>query len=160
VFFTLLFLACIVIIQFFLGAYLSIYKVFPNFVLIAVVYLGVFEGRLEGCIAGFVLGLCWDAFSADIFGMRMLILTVIGFLAGIFSRNLDGEQVYTQFFITFVSCFVYWLASGLIYIGFSENSLRVLDVVGNLRDILCLVETIIIAPFAFIVLRSLDRLRR
>jgi rod shape-determining protein MreD len=140
--------------------YLNIYKVFPNFIMITILYLSIYGGRFEACVAGFLFGMCWDAFATDMFGLRMLVLTIIGFIMPPIIRKLDGQQVSVQFFVTAISMVVYWFLLAVIYIAFNKTSTTVFESIVNLRNLFTLIETVIFAPFAFLILRVLDMARR
>jgi rod shape-determining protein MreD len=151
--FSILFFILALLIQFFLGRYLNILGVFPNFILITIVFLGMLRGRLEASVVGFLFGFVWDVFSADIFGMRMLIFTLIGYLSGLLSRNFDREQVYVQFITVLISNIFYWVFIALIYSIFTSNYANITDSLFSLKNIFSLLFTVIIAPPSFFVLR-------
>jgi rod shape-determining protein MreD len=151
--FSILFFILTLLVQFFLGRYLNILGVFPNFVLIAIVFLGMLRGRLEASIVGFLFGFVWDVFSADIFGMRMLIFTLIGYLSGLLSRNFDREQIYVQFITVLISNIFYWVFIALIYSIFTSNYANIAGSIFSLKTSLSLLFTVIIGPPSFFILR-------
>jgi rod shape-determining protein MreD len=141
--------------QFFFGRYINICGVFPNFILIFVVYLGLSKAIISAQLMGFLFGLTWDVFSTDIFGIRTVMFAVIGYLVGRFCRNFDREKIFTQVVIVFFAGAVYWLGFSLIYFIFSDNgncmlSLSVLSVSSKI------VTTALFAPLVFYILEKVD----
>ncbi len=56
--------------------------VHPDFLIAASVTFGLIEGREAGAIAGFVLGLMADSFTAVPFGVSSLVYATAGYFAG------------------------------------------------------------------------------
>ncbi len=147
-------------LQFFFGKYLNIDGIFPNFILIAVVYLGLKRGQLPAEVMGFLLGLTWDAFSTDVFGVRAIMFTVIGYFSGMLSSSFDKEQVYTQLVVVFISSIVYWLGFSLIYFIIPEGAGSYTPFVVSLYGSLKIGLTVLIAPIVFAVLNLFTKLGR
>jgi rod shape-determining protein MreD len=103
------------LLQFSLGKYINIRGIFPNFILILIVYLGLSKGAMSAQLAGFLLGLTWDAFSTDIFGARAMTFTIIGHFLGRLAKKFDRDKIYTQFVIVFLAGIAYLLGVGFIY---------------------------------------------
>jgi len=61
---------------------LAIHGAAPDFVLIAVAYVGLASGALGGALAGFGLGIFRDALFLEHFGLHALGFTVIGYGVG------------------------------------------------------------------------------
>jgi len=156
VFFYILF--CL--LQFFFGQYLNIDGIFPNFILIAVVYLALTRGQLSAQLMGFILGLTWDAFSTDVFGVRAVMFTVIGYLAGTLSRNFDKDQVFTQFIMVFFASIVYWIGFSLIYFIVPEGAGGYTPFVISTYGSLKIALTVAVAPLVFFALDFTTRMGR
>lgn len=64
----------------------------PDFLLIVLVYLAVNNGRLFGCVGGFIAGLFLDFFTASPFGFHCLFMTILGYIFGFLSKaiNISG----------------------------------------------------------------------
>ncbi|MGB4704505.1 MAG: rod shape-determining protein MreD [Candidatus Saccharicenans sp.] len=73
---------------------------------VAVVFIAIIYGEVEGAVVGTAAGLIQDALSHSVFGIGGLSLTISGFLAGWISRRIDVG--------TFYRCFVMTLAVSLI----------------------------------------------
>jgi rod shape-determining protein MreD len=142
-------------LQFFFGRYINVCGIFPNFILIFVVYIGLSKGIINAQLMGFLFGLIWDVFSTDIFGVRTVMFTVIGYLAGRFCRNFNREKIFTQVVIIFFAGAVYWLGFSLIYFIFPDNgncvfSFSILSVSSKI------VVTAVFAPIVFYILEKMD----
>jgi rod shape-determining protein MreD len=142
-------------LQFFFGRYINVYGIFPNFILIFVVYLGLSKGIINAQLMGFLFGLTWDVFSTDIFGVRTVMFTVIGYLTGRFYGNFYEKKFFTQVVITFFSDAVYWLGFGLIYFIFSDNRNCVFSF-SILSVFLKIVVTAVFSPLVFYILEKID----
>ncbi|GHT44995.1 hypothetical protein AGMMS49936_01520 [Endomicrobiia bacterium] len=103
------------LVQFSFGKYTNICGIFPNFILILIVYLGLSKGTMEAQLMGFLFGLTWDIFSTDISGTRAIMFTIIGHFLGRLNKKLDRDKIYTQFVIVFLVSIVYWLGVSFIY---------------------------------------------
>lgn len=77
-----------ILLQFVLSNPLSIRLIRPDFILIFILYIAVWEGRFWGVIVGFVFGLLVD-FSGvgSYFGLSSLTYSIFSYLAG----NLHGR---------------------------------------------------------------------
>lgn len=106
-----------VILQFVVPKYMpfDILIIYPNFILMFILYTALNKGIMEGQITGFVYGLTWDVLSTDIFGVRALSFTVVGYLFGCLNNKLNKKQPITQIslmttglvFIKLIVCIVY-----------------------------------------------------
>jgi rod shape-determining protein MreD len=146
-------------LQFFFGRHINVYGIFPNFILIFVVYFGLSKGITKAQLMGFLFGLTWDVFSTDIFGVRTVMFTVIGHLTGRFYRNFDRKNFFTQFVIMVFAGVVYFLGFGLIYFIFPDNgncafSFSILSVFSKIF------VTAMFAPLVFYILEKMDAIYR
>jgi rod shape-determining protein MreD len=114
------------------------------------------KGRFEACLAGFMFGFVWDVFAVDIFGMRMLLFTLIGYFVGLASRNFDRNQIYAQILGVFLANIAYWGGIAAVYYVFSSKVNNIFSIVFTLRNFFSLILTIIATPFAFLFFRVLD----
>ncbi len=102
---------------------LSKLNITPDIVLIAIIYIGIKEGKIEGSVYGFFSGLLLDILSGSFVGLLALAYSVSGFSAGFF--NTEGGRFlnkYNFLLVTFigslVSCFLYY---GLYFQGTSTG---------------------------------------
>lgn len=79
------------ILQASLAPHLKILGVVPNLFLLVVVTLALVEGPVAGCVAGFAAGLTLDLLGTGPLGAWPLVLTVVGYLAGMLQSNLFAE---------------------------------------------------------------------
>jgi rod shape-determining protein MreD len=142
-------------IQFFFGRHINVCGIFPNFILVFIVYLGLSKGIINAQLMGFLFGLTWDTFSTDIFGIRTIMFTVIGYLAGVFCRKFDRERIFTQAVVIFFAGAVYWLGFSLIYFIFSDNGNHMFyfNILSASSKI---VITAVFAPLVFYILEKMD----
>ncbi|MDR1663162.1 MAG: rod shape-determining protein MreD [Endomicrobium sp.] len=141
-------------LQFFLGKNLNIYGVFPNFILILIVYLGLTRGVVSAEIAGFLFGLTWDVFSTDIFGMRAVIFTITGYLTGIMNKHFNKNSLFTKIVIILSANLFYRFGFSFIYwvLPVSENGSSFFITVQIVFKVLI---TILITPVVFFILDHL-----
>ncbi|MFZ4591552.1 MAG: rod shape-determining protein MreD [Ignavibacteria bacterium] len=93
---------------------LSQLNIAPDFVIIALVYIGVREGKISGAVYGFIAGLLLDILSGSFLGLLALSYTISAFIAGFFQT--DNEKFLVRFnFIIVV--FAISILSNFIYFG-------------------------------------------
>ncbi|MCA6070980.1 MAG: rod shape-determining protein MreD [Endomicrobium sp.] len=140
------------LLQFSFGKYLNICGIFPNLILILIVYLGLSKRTINAQILGFLLGLTWDAFSPNIFGVRAIMFASLGYFTGLLSKNFDRDRISTQCVVVLFSNIIYWLGFNFTYYilqnGGSHTSFAFITLQGTMR----LVVTVIIAPAVFYIL--------
>ncbi|MDR3256498.1 MAG: rod shape-determining protein MreD [Endomicrobium sp.] len=144
------------LLQFFCGKYININGIFPNFILIIIVYLGLSRGVVDAELMGFLFGLTWDVFSTDIFGLRAVIFTIIGYLSGKIYKGFDKDKIISQFVIVFFANIIYWVCFSLIYFILSDdrsNSLSIAGLSGSIKIII----TVLVAPVVFYILDRIGR---
>jgi len=93
---------------------LSVAGVFPDFVLAAVVLLGLKRGWETGFRYGFVFGLCLDLLNPLTFGWTVLTLSLSGLSAGVIREKIYVENNIYQAGIVAVMAFIYQLLMHLI----------------------------------------------
>ncbi|AKL98701.1 rod shape-determining protein MreD [Endomicrobium proavitum] len=150
--FYILFFIFFCILQFFFGQFLSVKGVFPNFILIAIVFLALSRGQTSAELTGFFFGLVWDVFSTDILGGRVVMFTVIGYLVGMFAKSFDEDQAFTQITMVFFANIIYWLGFSFICMILPEGSGSYTPFVVTWAGSLKIAVTVLIAPFVFFVL--------
>ena len=108
----------LIIIQFVIPKYMpfDIWSLYPNFILMFVVYTALNKGIMKGQTIGFVYGLTWDILSTDIFGIRALSFTIAGYLAGSFNKKLNKNQPLTQIIVMALGLIVTQLILTVTYI--------------------------------------------
>ena len=99
--FLLLVLLQIEFLPFLLGAYLV-----PDLIFIGVITLGIREGGVAAMLTGCFLGFVLDSFSSFT-GGAMIALVIAGFLAGVFSKNINRFGVQGNIIFLLVIVFIY-----------------------------------------------------
>jgi rod shape-determining protein MreD len=74
-----------------LAPYIAIAGVVPDVLLLVVVTLALVEGPVAGASAGFAAGLIFDLLGSGPVGPMVLVLTVIGYMAGLLHENMFAE---------------------------------------------------------------------
>ena len=60
-----------------------------NVFLVTVIYFALKKGELYGAFIGMICGLIHDSFSIEVFGVAGISMTLMGFLAGYFSKKIN-----------------------------------------------------------------------
>jgi rod shape-determining protein MreD len=90
--------------------YVKIASVKPDLLVILVVFIAIFFGAGAGAEAGFVSGLLKDTYSLDIFGVNIVLLSLIGLIAGMLSPKFFRESKLTQLLLVFASSVLYMIS--------------------------------------------------
>ena len=69
----------------------------PDFCLVIACLVGFRTGHVHGLIVGFGLGFLQDLFSAGPFGLHTFTKAGVGFVSGVFARNLSNRQPHAAF---------------------------------------------------------------
>ncbi len=73
--------------------YLKLADVVPNLLIILTVSVALMDGRMEGCIVGFLCGLLIDINYGSLPGLYALGFLLTGYLAGFFNRIYYREDI-------------------------------------------------------------------
>ena len=69
----------------------------PDLCLVIACLVGFRTGQVPGVLVGFGLGFIQDLFSAGPFGLNTFTKAGVGFLAGVFAKNLANRASYAAF---------------------------------------------------------------
>lgn len=94
--------------------YVALAGVVPNVLLIVVVTIALVEGPREGAWAGFAAGLLFDLLGYGPVGPMALVLTVIGYMAGLLHENMFAEGWLLPLTVLAVASLASALAYGLL----------------------------------------------
>lgn len=94
---------------------LQIGGVFPDLVLLVVVFIALLRGHVEATFLGFAAGLCQDVYTPHDLGLNALTKAVTGFAVGISRGGFVADSVQVQ--LAVVVCAV--LAHDLVYYAIS-----------------------------------------
>ena len=73
---------------------ITTYNITPDIVIIAVVYIGIKRGNIDGSISGFISGLILDILSGTFLGLLAISYSLSRFIAGYFKR--EDEKYLTK----------------------------------------------------------------
>ena len=80
-----LFLAGVFLQRLFLDHLLSIQDITPDIVLVLLIFYAMRYGRIDGVVAGFLVGVLLDVLDIGVFGLSALAKCVTGFIFGSFT---------------------------------------------------------------------------
>jgi len=84
-------LVAAVILQVALAPQIAVFGVVPNLIFLVVVTLALVKGPVAGGICGFAGGLLFDLLGTSMVGPYALVLTLVGYLAGMLTANMFAE---------------------------------------------------------------------
>jgi rod shape-determining protein MreD len=135
-----------IVVQFSWAKYFVIFGLFPNVILLMLLFIGLTRGSTAGQLLGFSLGLTWDVLSVDLFGSHAFLCTVVGYLSGKLARKWDESKIATQVIIAGFASVFFWLGIDITRMIFGENA------PGIRSDYIVIVQifyNMIIAPIIF-----------
>ncbi|MFH1715048.1 MAG: rod shape-determining protein MreD [Elusimicrobiota bacterium] len=94
--------------------FIPVYAVMPQLFVILVIFFAWWNGPLWGETIGFFSGLVFDALGFGIFGINMLLFTILGYTVGNVSINMDKEDVTKQIVIVFIMSYIYIAISYIV----------------------------------------------
>ncbi len=158
---TIIIYLILIIVQFVIPKYMpfNIWMVYPNFILMFVVYTALNKGIMKGQLTGFFYGLTWDVLSTDIFGVRTLSFTIAGYLAGSFNKKLNKNQPFTQIIVMSVGLIVTHLILNIMYFILPESeTIFVQNFELSYLMIFNIIVNILLAPIIFRGFLLIDRI--
>lgn len=94
---------------------ISIYQIKPDIVIIVLVFISFYDGKIAGTIFGFFAGWFQDIYSPEYLGLNTLCKSVMGFFIGCTSRGVIEESFVAQGIILFLATFCHDMLYFLIY---------------------------------------------
>ena len=95
----------------------------PDFCLVIACLIGFRTGPVSGLLVGFGLGFLQDLFFAGPFGLHTVTKAGVGFLAGVFARNLSNRAPHAAF-VPVLACSIFssmvFLLSSRMGMGLGE----------------------------------------
>lgn len=151
---SIIIIICTILIESSILSNISILPAVPDMVLIAVLYLGIINGKMFGILTGFISGLFIDFISGAPFGFNCMFRTLIGYLAGITGKHINYKGFLLPAFVgllsTFTKIFLIWIIS-LFYTSIIPYNIL------SLSFLFELVINTLICPFIFKFLSSFNR---
>jgi rod shape-determining protein MreD len=105
--------------------FIAVGGITPDLLLILCIWITLMEGRFQGLIAGFGIGLLFDIISSDVIGTNALAKTVAVFAAGLFYREGSIEYKIGRFrflSIVFLCSIIHNIIYFFFYIKLSDLS--------------------------------------
>ncbi len=130
--------------------FISFRGIFPDLILILVVYYSVKEGQIFGMFLGFSLGFLFDLISGGLIGSSMFAKTLAGFLSGYFYKENDFSNLHSFnfLFITLlvgtISSFIFAIIS---YSNIFTNFLSLFFIQGLLPGVYTSIFTLPVVAF-------------
>jgi rod shape-determining protein MreD len=106
-------------------------------------------------MSGFLFGLTWDVFSTDIFGMRAVIFTIVGYLTGMMNKHFDKDNPFAKIVIVLLANLVYCFSFSFIYWILSTSESSSLSFITAQAAFKILI-TALITPVIFFILDRLE----
>jgi len=129
---------------------------FPIFLVMGVVFYGLFEGPFFGLAAGLYAGIFLDVMGTGKLGAQMAILGFLGMFAGFVSTKIFRESLFTQILLTsLVSYLVNLLNLAILQIMLPDEHLS-FSVIQEAFHFWELAVTAILTPPIFDILRRVS----
>ena len=109
------------LLQWWWSAHLSYWGAGPQFLLAFTVIIAAQRGPVPAMLAGFVWGLFIDAQRADLFGASALLLTLIGYGAGMVRKQIDLRAAGPMAIAVLILSWAYVLGFGLVGSVFARS---------------------------------------
>jgi len=104
-----------ILVQLLFVPWMTIRDIRPDFILILVLLVGRFEGRMVGQIYGFSIGLLIDAIGIGSFlGLSALTKTISGFFSGYLKNQKAKMNVFSYYAIPLVIIFLHFIIFYLV----------------------------------------------
>ena len=94
------------LLQVAVAPHIAIFGVVPNLLMLVVVTLALIEGPVGGAVAGFAAGLLFDVLGSAAIGPAALVLSVVGYVAGMLQENLFAESWIVPATVVFIATLV------------------------------------------------------
>jgi len=93
---------------------ISIYGVTPDLLILLVIWVTLFEGKLYGLIFAFSVGILFDFLSMNVVGVNALTKTIVAYLASFFYQEKEFWNIIrsNKFFLI---CFLATLLHNIVY---------------------------------------------
>ncbi len=110
----LVMLGSLLVAQSILPSRIGIGSVAPDFVILVVLFFGLFRGPISASIFGFVIGFIQDLTNPGLLGLNALTKAVLGYFIGNASGKLVPENALFMFVVFAVAAF----AHDIVYLTF------------------------------------------
>jgi rod shape-determining protein MreD len=132
---------------------ISKFNITPDLVLIAVIFIAIQRGRIEGMIYGFFAGLLMDFLAGSFIGLSALSYSIAGFIAGFFQKESPADSHKKVFFLSVLSICTFAAYFLFFMIYFQGAGIPILEII--LNHVLTTTIYTTIFGFIFIIILSL-----
>ena len=102
------------ILQVAIAPYLAVFGIVPNFLFLVVVTIALTEGPVAGGVSGLVGGLLFDLLGTSVVGPYALVLSVVGYTAGMLSANMFAEGWLLPVTVVAIASLITEVAYGIV----------------------------------------------
>ncbi|MEK6645966.1 MAG: rod shape-determining protein MreD [Candidatus Firestonebacteria bacterium] len=117
----------IVIFQTVLQKILDIRGIFPDLLLVFVVYSALNKGIEVGMVTGFFCGSIIDSLSLSPAGLNMLSMLMLGYFVGVLREKIYKDKPFNQILIVIISTIVYGLIITIFIKVFHSSNRNILN---------------------------------
>lgn len=141
------------LLQLYFVPMITIYGVYPDFLVYPIVFFALRKGQIYGTTLGFIYGLFFDLVSGGVLGSAMFSYTLAGFVSGYFydeTRKPSEISPYTHLFIIFVASAIstfFYSALGTNNLNEIFNSLLLFAVFSGIYTVVISISVILLKPF-------------
>lgn len=88
---------------------ISIKGVTPDFIVLLVIWITLYEGKLVGLSSAFLVGLLYDYLSMNVLGVNALTKTIVAYIVGFFYKENEFWNILksNKIFFDFISFNIY-----------------------------------------------------
>ena len=135
--------------------FLKFVKIFPDLMLLFVVFCAIFLGTLESVMMGLLAAVCRSVFSVETFRIDILLFPFIGLFSSAISRLLYSQNVLVQVIISFLSM-ILLIGGHILYLNVSFlRDIKPMDAFST--NIWVILITVCFAPPLFNFLKGIFR---
>ena len=144
-----------VFLQTILQSAISINGIYPNLILIGLLYYGSSRQQLYGQLMGLALGLIVDFLSEAPLGFSAFQYTLIGFLIGTIKEKVYSDSILTPLFITVIALVIKELIAFVLVIIFRQIQSQ--TAISASALFLHMLYTLLLIPIIFAILGFIDK---
>jgi rod shape-determining protein MreD len=82
---------------------IAIFGIMPDLILLALVYIGISGGQVEGTTFGFTSGFLLDVYDPEAMGINTLTNSIVGFAVGYSRIGVVAEEIRVQALLLFLA---------------------------------------------------------
>ena len=145
----------LVFLQTVMQSLITINGVYPEFLLIGLLYYGNSRSQLYGQFIGLFAGLAIDFLSTAPLGFFAFIYTLIGFIAGSTTEKVYSDSILTPVFMTAIALIIKEIMAFILSAIFRQVELQ--SPIFGSDFFFHALYTLLLAPLIFALLRFIDK---